>query len=138
MVNGLGGTPITELGPAVRPAHKKLAENHGFRSYVGELHVARDAGATSRCSRDAGFGALLAPAEIAYGLRPTRAHYDGARFRRAPSSVSGWEVVANGLEPVTFEPTDAYDHDSEPNGTRCGLIVSPDVPGTVRRGADPG
>jgi dihydroxyacetone kinase-like protein len=71
MVNGLGGTPITELYLLYGIAHKKLAEQgiKVFRSYVGEYCTSLEmAGAhISLLKVDEELKELLlAPAEIAY------------------------------------------------------------------------
>jgi phosphoenolpyruvate---glycerone phosphotransferase subunit DhaK len=71
MVNGLGGTPITELYLLYGLAHKKLAEKgiKVFRSYVGEYCTSLEmAGAHISLLKvdDELKGLLLAPAEIAY------------------------------------------------------------------------
>ena len=71
MVNGLGGTPITELYLLYGIAHKKLAEKGitVFRSYVGEYCTSLEmAGAHISVLKvdDELKELLLAPAEIAY------------------------------------------------------------------------
>jgi dihydroxyacetone kinase len=71
MVNGLGGTPITELYLLYGIAHKKLAAKgiKVFRSYVGEYCTSLEmAGAhLSLLKVDAELKQLLlAPAEVAY------------------------------------------------------------------------
>ena len=71
MVNGLGGTPITELYLLYGAAHKRLAEKgiKVFRSYVGEYCTSLEmAGAhISLLKVDAELKELLlAPAEVAY------------------------------------------------------------------------
>lgn len=71
MVNGLGGTPVSELYLLYGAAHKKLAEKGitVFRSYVGEYCTSLEmAGAhISMLKVDAELKELLlAPAEVAY------------------------------------------------------------------------
>ena len=71
MVNGLGGTPVSELYLLYGIAHKKLAEKgiNVFRSYVGEYCTSLEmAGAhISLLKVDAELKELLlAPAEVAY------------------------------------------------------------------------
>ena len=71
MINGLGGTPITELYLLYGIAHKKLAEKgiKIFRSYVGEYCTSLEmAGAHISVLKvdDELKELLLAPAEIAY------------------------------------------------------------------------
>jgi dihydroxyacetone kinase-like protein len=71
MVNGLGGTPVSELYLLYGIAHKKLAEKGitVFRSYVGEYCTSLEmAGAhISLLKVDAELKELLlAPAEVAY------------------------------------------------------------------------
>jgi phosphoenolpyruvate---glycerone phosphotransferase subunit DhaK len=71
MVNGLGGTPISELYLLYGIAHKKLADKgiNVFRSYVGEYCTSLEmAGAHISLLKvdDELKQALLAPAEIAY------------------------------------------------------------------------
>jgi dihydroxyacetone kinase-like protein len=71
MVNGLGGTPISELYLLYGAAHKKLADKGitVFRSYVGEYCTSLEmAGAhISLLKVDAEVKDLLmAPAEVAY------------------------------------------------------------------------
>ena len=71
MINGLGGTPISELYLLYGSAHKKLAAKgiKVFRSYVGEYCTSLEmAGAhISLLKVDAELKELLlAPAEVAY------------------------------------------------------------------------
>ena len=71
MVNGLGGTPITELYLLYGIAHKRLAEKgiSVFRSYVGEYCTSLEmAGAHISLLKvdDELKSLLLAPAEVAY------------------------------------------------------------------------
>jgi dihydroxyacetone kinase-like protein len=70
MVNGLGGTPISELYLLYGYAHKQLADRgiNVRRNYVGEYCTSLDmAGASITLSRldDEIAGLLAAPAEIA-------------------------------------------------------------------------
>ena len=71
MVNGLGGTPISELYLLYGAAHKRLAEKgiSVFRSYVGEYCTSLEmAGAHISLLKvdDELKPLLLAPAEVAY------------------------------------------------------------------------
>ena len=71
MINGLGGTPISELYLLYGVAHKKLAAQgiNVFRSYVGEYCTSLEmAGAHISLLKvdDELKELLLAPAEIAY------------------------------------------------------------------------
>jgi len=70
MINGLGGTPISELYLLYGYAHERLADRgiHVRRSYVGEYCTSLDMAGTSLTLvrlDDEITGLLAAPAEIA-------------------------------------------------------------------------
>ena len=93
MINGLGGTPISELYILYRRAHQRLAEQ-GItvgRSYVGEYCTSLDmAGASLTLVKldDEIASLLAAPAEVAVGVR-TRRGYPGAPSLRPGASTAG-------------------------------------------------
>ena len=141
MVNGLGGTPISELYLLYGIAHKKLAEKgiKVFRSYVGEYCTSLEmAGAhISLLKVDAELKELLlAPAEIAY--RVFYPHLRGPAPPPPPASSPPWgpRGLGSGQRPGPPPPVGGLGGSARTRARRWRRPPSPSAPSSGCRASN--